>query len=88
MEKSGNMPVKLKEEKKEAELPKIEKRKHMHHPVETFSEMSKNANRQAEGAFSTPGEANVHLKIAKNADELRDCQTPIGMRFYQLLRSL
>ncbi len=86
MEKSDDMTRAFKEKK--AELPKFEKTEQMYHPVETFSEMSKNMNKQSESTLVKPEEAIMHLKIAKNADELRKYQEPVGRRFYQLLRSL
>ncbi len=82
------MPERMKKKKKKAELPKVKKLEKMHHPVETFSAMSKNLNRQSEAAFSNAGAAVMHLRIAKNADGLREYQAPLGSRFYQLLRSL
>jgi|GEM_PF-5760035 len=82
------MPTTVKKKETEAEVLKIEKAEQLYHPVETFSEMSKNISRTSEGAFSTPGEADFGLRVARNADELRKYQTPLANRLLYLLRSL
>ncbi len=82
------MPKTVKREKEEAEMVKIEKTEQLYHPVETFSQMSRNISKNSEGSFSTPGEADFNLRIAKNADELRNYQTPLANRLLYLLRSL
>ncbi|NYZ77122.1 hypothetical protein H0O02_02285 [Candidatus Micrarchaeota archaeon] len=72
---------------KEVELPeRIEKP--AYHPVETLSRMAENAARKSESAYFKPGDADMHLKIAANADKLAECQTPIGSRFYQILKAI